>query len=84
LYRGWSVVEFLETDEIQHVPSNWIHINKTHLNYGTCWFPNTKTSKRNPKFTSTQILKMILNCMDSNECDGVYYEIKIIAGLFGK
>lgn len=43
-----------------------------------------KTSKRNPKFTSTQISKMILNCMDSNECDGVYYEIKIIAGLFGK
>lgn len=23
---------------------------------------------------------MILNCMDPNECDGVYYEIKIIAG----
>lgn len=62
---------------------NWIRCGKKSQN-SSCWFPNTKTSKRNPRFNSTQITKMIIECVHPNKNDGTFYDIKKIAGPIGK
>jgi len=83
LYRSWIVVLFLKTDEVQHVPYSWF-IELYDQEISQCWFPFTKMEKSIKHLSSSQIKKMILDCIEPNDNDGVLYDAKKVAGPFSK
>lgn len=76
---SWSVVLFISTNEVQHVPDNWL------VDTDKCWFPNLKTDCKEKFLSAAQISKMIKKCsaVQNNE-DGTIYQITKIAGPFCK
>lgn len=50
-----------------------------------CWFPFTKSEFSQSKiyFNDKSVNKMISNCYEPNEIDGIWFNVKIVAGPFG-
>jgi len=49
-----------------------------------CWFPNLKKDGKEIFFTIPQVSTMIKKRTEINDVDGTNYDIKIVAGPFGK
>jgi len=77
------VVLFLKTDDVQHVPCSWF-IELHDKEDSQCWFPFTKMEKAIKHLSSSQIKKMILDCIEPNDNDGIFYDAKKVAGPFSK
>lgn len=65
-----SVVLFTSTNEVQHVPDNWL------VDTDKCWFPYLKADCKEKFLSAAQISKMIKKCsaVQNNE-DGTIHQI---------
>jgi len=71
-------VLFTSTNEVQHVPDNWL------VGTDKCWFPYLKTDCKEKFLSASQISKMIKKCAEQNNEDGTIHIITKIAGPFCK
>ena len=53
-------------------------------NENICWFPNLKKDGKEIFFSIPQVSTMIKKCTAINDVDGTNYDIKTVAGPFGK
>ncbi|XP_050056142.1 uncharacterized protein LOC114128381, partial [Aphis gossypii] len=74
----WYVVIFVETNEVQHVPSTWL------ISKEICWFPYIQKDKKDVFFSISQVSNMITKCTTPNMKDGANYAVKSVAGPFEK